>query len=61
MIFNNGYKLEHVFLDGIGHNEVSDGIFANKFDLKNVLEALTLIDFKGKIVLPSGKRFEPAL
>lgn len=56
VIFNNGYKLEHIFLDGtsLEANDPTAYPFKYKYNLRAVIEALSLIDFKGKLVLPGG-------
>lgn len=63
LIFNNGYKLEHIFLDGTSLTPPSatGSPFRYNYNLKAIFEALSLVDFKGKLVLPSGDRFDPAV
>jgi hypothetical protein len=63
-IFNQGYKLEHILLDGVpggpaGTNSTSP--FKYNYDLRAVLSVLAVIDFKGKIVLPGGEHYLPSL
>lgn len=63
IIYNNGYKLEHIFLDGtaISSSSQTTSPFSYDYNIKAVIEVLSLIDFKGKLILPSGPRHDPAL
>jgi hypothetical protein len=54
--------LEHIFLDGttLSPWTQTDFPFRYEYNLRAVIEVLTLIDFKGKLILPGGDRQEAA-
>ena len=62
VIFQHGYRLEHIFFNGFGLNaEEGKGVFAYDFDLSETLSALNSISFKGKLIISAGSRGDAAL
>lgn len=61
--FNEGYKLEHVFLEGYRKNgekiEVCEKLEdSTEYSVQELANVLRMIDFNGKIVLQDNEHFE---
>ena len=53
VVYDNGYQIEHIFLNGCKDGEQTDSLReTNSFSPNELVAVLSMINFKGKIVLP---------